>query len=306
MQAKSIAVLSLNPGFDRTLYLDVPLEVGGHNRLSRVLVSQGSKGANQALLLSSLGRSVDYFSFGESDPFLEGPGIVGHYTPTRAGARINLKIVEPDGRGTEFNESGGPIQKDELDALVNRLLSRKYEVVSLCGSFPQGVESDVYNRLIKLLKERGSTVVLDTSGEALSLGAAACPELIKPNRQEIGVFGYGIPDSWETAAHICGKVREKLGCEIICTLDGDGSVYVGSEGIYRVTAEVQELRSFSAAGDSYLAAYTAARYLDGESVPTALHKGCAAATAKIALAGTEIPTAEQINNAMNAVKVEKI
>ncbi len=306
MKQKSVAVLTLNPGVDRVIYLGSPLDVGGHNRSVRAVVSQGSKGANQAILLSNLGRSVDYFSFGEGDAFLNRDGIVGHFTPTACGTRLNIKVVEPDGRGTELNEPGGPVSKPELDRLIGELMSRKFDVVSLCGSFPQGVENDVYNLLIKMLKANGSVPILDASGEALRLGASAAPELIKPNRVELGAFGYGVPDTWKTAIEICGKVHGKLGCEVICTLDGEGSVYVGREGAFRVTTEPTELCGFSGAGDSYLAAYIDARYLDGSDVPTALRRAAAAATAKIALEGTTIPTREQIKKAMSAVKVEKV
>ncbi len=306
MKQKSIAVLTLNPGVDRVIYLGSPLDVGGHNRSARAVVSQGSKGANQAILLSNLGRTVDYFSFGDGDPFLSRDGIAGHYVPTACGTRLNIKVVEPDGRGTELNEPGGPVTESELEGLISELMSRRFDVVSLCGSFPQGVENNVYNLLIKMLKERGTVPVLDASGEALRLGTTARPELIKPNRVELGAFGFGVPDTWKSAVDICGKVHGKFGCEVICTLDGDGSVYVGRDGCYRVTVLPTELRGFSGAGDSYLAAYIDARYLDGSDVPTALHRAAAAATAKIALDGTQIPTREQIDRAMSAVKVEKV
>ncbi len=304
MSQKSIAVLTLNPGIDRVIYLGEGLCVGGHNRSTRAVVSQGSKGANQAIMLSNLGHTVDYFSFGDPDPFLKRDGIVGHYTPTECGARLNIKVVEPNGRGTELNEPGGPIKMSELDALLSSLTSQKYDVVSLCGSFPHGVENNVYKLLIKMLKDRESVTVLDASGEALSLGASACPTLIKPNRAELGAFGYGVPDTWKTAVEICGKVHGKFGCEVICTLDEDGSVYVGREGKYRVTTAPTVLCGFSGAGDSYLASYISARYLDGADVPTALHRAAAAATAKIALEGTTIPTREQVDSAMSAVEVK--
>ncbi len=306
MKQKSIAVLTLNPGVDRVIYLGAPLDAGGHNRSVRTVVSQGSKGANQAIMLSNLGRKVDYFSFGDPDPFLKRDGIEGHFTPTECGPRLNIKVIEPSGRGTELNEPGGPVKGAELDGLIGRLTDRKFDVVSLCGSFPQGVENDVYNLLIRMLNERGSVTVLDASGEALRLGAAACPALIKPNRVELGAFGFGVPNTWKSAVDICGKVLEKFGCEVICTLDEDGSVYVGREGRYRVTAAPSALCGFSGAGDSYLAAYIDARYLDGADVKTALHRAAAAATAKIALEGTRIPTKEQVERAMTAVKVENI
>ena len=55
-----IAVVTLNPGVDRVVYLGKTLDVGGHNRSTHAVVSQGSKGANQAILLKNLGNEPDY------------------------------------------------------------------------------------------------------------------------------------------------------------------------------------------------------------------------------------------------------
>ena len=306
MSEKSIAVLTLNPGYDRTVYLDGRLSVGGSSRAVRTVVSQGSKGANQAILLSNIGKRVEYFSFGEDDPFLRREGISLHLTPCRARARVNLKLVESDGRGSEINEPGGPVCREELAALTDRLLSSGADVVCLCGSFPQGVESDVYKLLINRLRERNCVTVLDSSGEALRRGVTARPDLIKPNREELASLGFGFPHDGSQAIEICGKVKEKFGCDVLCTLDADGSVFVGEGGAYRVTGSPEALRSICAAGDSYLAAYVASRYLDGREVGESLVRGAAAAVAKLALIGTEIPTAEQIDAAVGRVRVEKI
>ena len=51
MQKKQkFAVLSLNPGIDRALYLPAPLSEGSLNRAARSVTTQGSKGANVAII----------------------------------------------------------------------------------------------------------------------------------------------------------------------------------------------------------------------------------------------------------------
>ncbi len=57
------AVLSLNPGIDRVLYLEKKLDPGHMNRAVKSVTSQGSKGANAAIMLKRLGFDVTYYSF---------------------------------------------------------------------------------------------------------------------------------------------------------------------------------------------------------------------------------------------------
>ena len=312
MKQKRIAILTLNPGIDRVVYLDGTLDVGAHNRSSRVVINQGSKGANQAIMLKNLGCDAEYFSFTGGpyaalcESFTDSYGIKSHYVETGCGVRLNIKVIEGDGRGTELNENGGPVTRDELDRLCNELLSGKFDVISLCGSFPQGVEKSVYNSLITKAKLAKSTVILDASGDGLSLGTLAKPYLIKPNRAELSSFGFTDTDTVEKAISACGKIYEKYGVRVLCTLDKDGSVYVGDEGKYRVTVAPTTLRGFSGAGDSYLAAFIYARLYLGKGIEEALTYGAAAACAKIALEGTQIPEKEQVEAAIKYITVEKI
>ena len=61
---QKFAVLSLNPGIDRALYLPSPMTAGSMNRAARSVTTQGSKGANVAIMLNRLGCDVEYYTFG--------------------------------------------------------------------------------------------------------------------------------------------------------------------------------------------------------------------------------------------------
>ena len=67
---QKFAVLSLNPGIDRALYLPTPMMEGSLNRAARSVTTQGSKSANVAIMLHRLGCDVEYYSFsgGEFGP----------------------------------------------------------------------------------------------------------------------------------------------------------------------------------------------------------------------------------------------
>ena len=309
---KKIAIVTLNPGVDRIVYLDRPTAVGGHNRSTHTMMNQGSKGANQALLLKNLGAFPEYFSFtgGAFGPlcesFTDAAGISSHYFPTSCGVRLNIKVIDSDGVGTEFNEKGGPLTENELKALACELISGKFDVISLCGSFPQGVENSVENTFANMLKDSVSTLILDTSGNGLSRFIKEKPALIKPNREELRALGFDPPAMWKDALDACGKIYEKYKTAVICTLDRDGSVYYGDEGAFRIEVEPKKIVGFSGAGDAYLAAFIYKRFLCGESIEESLAFGAAASVAKIGLEGSLMPCSDEIGAAKGSVSVGKV
>ena len=58
-----IAVLTVNPGVDRTMYFDKPLEKGEVNRAVSTNLNQGCKGANAAIVMARHGADVTYFTY---------------------------------------------------------------------------------------------------------------------------------------------------------------------------------------------------------------------------------------------------
>ncbi len=315
-----IAVLNLNPGVDRVIYLGAPMQVGGMNRAEKTVFAQGSKAANQLILLSTLGGcEIDYISFTGGalgavyEKYMDLPGVMRHFVPTRAGVRVNTKVIDHDGVYTELNERGGPVREDELERLITamRKACGKADILTIAGSIPQGVEKSVYNSLIR--ENIAERVILDCDGEPLLHAISAAPYLIKPNRRElaelmqaldINRFSTDLSD-FDELCRACGYLREK-GVEILCTMDADGSLYVGKEGKYRVSAPPVEGSGFSGAGDTYLAAFTWARFVDCRPLPEALRFGAAAAAAKVSLEGTIMPDRDEIEAILPRVKTEKI
>ena len=200
--------------------------------------------------------------------------------------------------GTEINEKGGPITKDELAFILAAVEQSECNILSVCGSIPQGVESSIYQTVIAHAKEQGRITVLDADGDALKLGLSAKPDYIKPNRRELAglcdTTEAALADENEVIAH-ASRIVEQYGTTVLCTMDEHGSLYVGKDGVWRVGVAKYPLRGFSGAGDTYLAAFLYARYAQNSDVPTALSFAARASAAKIALDGTQLPTKEQID-----------
>lgn len=309
----NIAILTLNPCIDRALYLGKPLVTGDIHRVARVVENAAGKGLNQAVVLENLGVTSDYYSFsaqGEDamSRFIATRALRNHATVAACGIRTNIKVIDSDGTGTELNEAGGPIAQEELDALLSELDAFEGDIVSVCGSIPAGVDKDIYANILARAKAKGHLTVLDADGEALQKGLAGRPDYIKPNRRELaGLFDMREDElqSDEQVIELASRVLNTYGTSVLCTLDADGSLYVGHDGIWRVGVAKVPLRGFAGAGDTYLAAFLHAKYAENKPTPDALAFAARASAAKIALGGSELPTRAHID-AVERVKVQKL
>ena len=305
-----IAVVALNPCVDRTVYLNRPLCVGDNHRALSCSEQAAGKGLNQAVVLENLGTLCDYYSFGSasgddvSARFIGQRAFRSHMTAAACGVRVNVKIVDANGVGTEINEAGGPVSEEEVAALMDALDAFEGEIVSICGSVPQGIDKGIYAEMISRAKKKGALCVLDADGEALRKGLAARPDYIKPNRRELAELVGKRESELKTDADVAAAARsiyDTYGTSVICTLDESGSLYVGQEGAYRVGAAKVELRGFSGAGDTYLAAFLHRKYGEGADMADALSYAARASGAKVAMEGTLLPTREEVDQMPNVL-----
>jgi 1-phosphofructokinase family hexose kinase len=195
-----IVTVTLNPGVDRTL--TVPAIV--YNEVMRaqsVRLDWGGKGFNVARALRALGE--DPLAMG----FVGGPtgqmlarglarlGVRTDLVPIAGESRTNIVIV-PAGRADLYigvNEEGPTTTSAEAEAFRERVQARAQEgdIWVLSGRLPPGLPDDYYGQLTDLLHVQGARVVLDSSGQALRLGCAASPYLVKPNVLEAAQIMHG-------------------------------------------------------------------------------------------------------------------
>lgn len=87
---------------------------------------------------------------------------------------------------------------------------------------PKGLDGTAYQRLVKIVKDAGKPVILDTSGKLLTMGIEACPTMIKPNIDEIRMLTGKRCDHMEDIIEAAKAVHEK-GVEVVAvSLGADG------------------------------------------------------------------------------------
>src|SRR6185437_1010874 len=165
---------------------------------------------------------------------LAGSGIEVAFTAIAGHTRRTLTVVDAAReQAALFNEPGPVVTAGEYQEFLDGYLAALGDVgdcqaVVLSGSLPGGVGAEAYAGLISAARTASVPVILDTSGPALALGAAAGPTLIKPNLAEL--------------EHISGRslaAEAALASARELVRDGARSVVVslGEAGLLAVTGE---------------------------------------------------------------------
>jgi 1-phosphofructokinase/tagatose 6-phosphate kinase len=268
-----IVTVTLNAAIDRTVA--VPNFRQGHrHRAVDSRTVAGGKGVNVARAISLLGRPVIATGLAGGPTgrqvleHLDRESVLHDFTRISGETRINLAVIDPtSGEQTEINERGPTVSPEEVDLFLDRLeyLSAGTRICVLAGTLPPDVDSGIYARLVKGLRERGVTVVLDSEGEPMVAGLRAGPSIVAPNEREAEEL---VGHEFGEAADLVHGLAEltRLGASEAVITRPDGCVAAVGEGGERRFLEVftEPLEPVAAvgSGDAFLAGYVAARYED--------------------------------------------
>ena len=272
-----ILTVTFNPCLDRTLWVaehgDIP---------HKMEVQTGGKGVNVARVLGSLGISavavcpVGGETGAEFQRRAAEEGVSLCPVPVRAPTRVICTRV----RARDFDQKvdyapGEPLSDAELDALAGTVFSLLPEAraLAICGSASCEAAARRVPELIVRAKALGIPVLLDSNGSALALGAAALPDLIKPNQAELLALT-GIEDVGTAARELIERgvkaVLASMGAAGCCYVTEDSEHYCPAPRVGTVNAV--------GAGDSFVAGFLYAS-VKGYALETALMIACAAGAA---------------------------
>ena len=179
-----------------------------------------------------------------------------------------------------------------LDAIADAYGPETTWVVG-CGSLPRGIPGDIYATLVRRIHERGGRVAIDASGAPMAAAVPAGPDLIKPNRVELGeLMGRDLG----TLGEVVDAARELISGgvgEVLVSLGKDGAVLVTADANPLAAAVVERPVSTVAAGDCTLAGYLLARER-GLDAADALAQAVAFGSAAVALPGSEVPGPDEV------------
>lgn len=258
-----ILTITLNPSVD----ISYPLEDFNLNTVNRVALPKktaGGKGLNVTRVLHEAGQEVvatgliggqlgDYLSHQLTES-----GIANQFLTIKGETRNCIAILH-QGMQTEILENGPYVDIDEADAFTNHLnlIIKQFDVVTISGSLPRGLEQNYYSKLIATAKAYDKKVVLDCSGQALIevLKGKAKPTVIKPNKEELEqILGSNIKEG--DLDHLKELLKSPIfeGIEwIIVSLGANGAFAKHLDTFYKVTIPKITVANPVGSGDSTVA-----------------------------------------------------
>ncbi len=296
-----IVTVTLNPVLDRTMSVS-KITFNSVLRANQSRLDWGGKGLNVSRTLKALGQTTIASGFfgGNTGRILrdglEALGIVTDFQNIGGETRTNTVIIEEKrARHIKVNEAGPLVSEEEQEAFLRYVEEHAVagDIWAFCGSLPPGVAADYYARLIQIAQAKGAKAVLDTSGEALRLGCAAAPYMVKPNRDEAASVT-GMPLRNKTEILQAAQAILKLGVQIVAiSLGSKGLLLVSKEQIVRVRPPRIEERNPTGAGDALLGGVLIS-LAQGYSLERAARLGVACGTASASNEGVGVVTREDV------------
>jgi 6-phosphofructokinase 2 len=162
------------------------------------------------------------------------------------------------------------------------------EIVVASGSLPLGIPEDFYAGLAKLVLERNSKFILDTSGAALAKGIAHGVYLLKPNLRELSALSgqeeLHLDQVDEAAQMLIESGKASL---VVVSMGATGAMLVQRNSYRLIPAPAVPKRSTVGAGDSMVAGMVHALQ-QGMGPEEMVMMGVACGTAATMNEGTEL------------------
>lgn len=258
-----ILTVTLNASIDKRYIVDEFAE--GHvNRVKTCSYTPGGKGLNVSKPAAIAGAKVIATGFvgGHAGSYIEEAldkfNVEPRFYRVEGESRSCINIWdEKNQRETEFLEPGFTVTDKDFEGFTAKFkeLVSDADVVAMSGSAPKGLKTDVYNKLVKIVKDAGKKVIMDTSGQALLEGIKANPTMIKPNTDEISMLTGSDCSVFEDKLAAAKKVHDGGVSIVVCSMGIDGSFVVCDDGVFRARVPRNKPVNTVGCGDTMVAGF---------------------------------------------------
>ncbi|NLK95937.1 MAG: 1-phosphofructokinase [Clostridiales bacterium] len=279
-----IYTVTFNPSLDYIVKVD-NFKLGYVNRTVKEDIYPGGKGINVSIVLNNLGfqsKALGFiagFTGEEIDRRISNMGISSEFIKINHGlSRINVKMKSNE--ESEINGNGPNITKESIDKLFARLNTLESgDILVLAGSIPSSIPSDIYEKIMAMLKDKDIKIVVDATKDLLLNVLKYNPFLIKPNNHELGeMFNIELKNEEEIIHY--GKKLLEMGAEnVLISMAGNGAIFLSKDGsIFKSGVPKGIVKNSVGAGDSMVAGFIAG-YLKENDFEKAFKMGVATGSA---------------------------
>lgn len=288
-----ITTITLNASIDKAHHMDRAIENGTVMRVGSVGNTAGGKGLNVARIIRLCGEDVlasglvGGYNGRYLEKLLDEDSICHDFDHIRGETRSCINILDGQFGSTEYLEPGCQVTEEEEKNFLERFpeIIEDSDVVTISGSVPCGVSRDVYQKMILMAKKAGKQVILDTSGDLLEKGIQACPDIVKPNKDEMEMLFHMKIESMEDVVAGGKKLRKQGIPWVVVSLGGDGALLFCEEGIFQGKSPKVPVVNTVGCGDSMVGAL-AVSLQRKDNPQKALKFAIAVATANAMSSGT--------------------
>ena len=302
-----IYTITFNPALDYITQVE-NFKTGEINRTKTETILPGGKGLNVSIVLKNLEIEntalgfVAGFTGEELIRKLETQGVKTDFVKVKDGiTRINVKISsvnDNDVEETALNGMGPQITKENIEELMKKIQRMTVDdFVILSGSIPKNIDNNIYEKICKILNEKGITFIVDSTQELLINVLKYRPFLIKPNKEELEET---VKRNLHTIKDIItsAKTLQEMGAQnVLVSLGNDGAILITKEGeTYFSEAPKGQVINTVGAGDSMVAGFLAG-YYKTKDYEYALKMGVSAGSASAF--SVNLATKEEVDSIFN-------
>ncbi|WP_024613252.1 1-phosphofructokinase [Clostridium sp. Ade.TY] len=279
-----IYTMTFNPSLDYIMKVK-EFDLGMVNRTYEEAIFPGGKGINVSIVLGNLGIENKAFGFiagftgEEIEKRVKNSGCIAEFIKLKEGiSRINVKLKSKE--ESEINAQGPKIDEESIESLYKKLDEIKNgDILVLAGSIPNTLPSDMYENVMKYLKDKDIKVIVDATKDLLLNVLKYKPFLIKPNKHELEeMFNVSI-NSEDEIIKYAKKLQDMGAVNVLISMAGDGAILISENGdVLKHKAPKGEVKNSVGAGDSMVAGFTAG-YIMKENYKDALKYGIATGSA---------------------------
>ncbi len=303
----------LNPALDVIYKVDY-LQSGSTLTNSLCHAVPAGKGINVARVVSLLGEEVCVTGLipendlKRTEVFLKDKGIGNAFIPIPGNMRVNTTILEKNSCSiTHINSLSNKvpvrIQDEYIDYVSGHI--KKDDFWCFSGSLPNGFDSDMYNKLVRLCSENGNDTLLDSRDDALKLGIRSRPIMIKPNLDELEML---FDEQIRGVHHIALKGKRLLDMGIsyaFISLGSDGMIAVHENDCLLCSAPQIKVNDTVGCGDALVAGLLVA-YKRNFSFSEMCRMAVACGTSKALHEGPGIITRDEVWQLMEDVQITAV
>ena len=305
-----IYTITFNPALDYITQVE-NFKTGEINRTKTETILPGGKGLNVSIVLKNLEIEntalgfVASFTGEELIRKLETQGVKTDFVKVKDGiTRINVKISsvnDNDVEETALNGMGPQITKENIEELMNKIQNMTVDdFVILSGSIPKNIDNNIYEKICKILNEKGITFIVDSTQELLINVLKYRPFLIKPNKEELEET---VKRNLHTIEDIItsAKTLQEMGAQnVLVSLGNDGAILLTKEGkTFFSDAPKGQVVNTVGAGDSMVAGFLAG-YYKTKDYEYALKMGVSAGSASAF--SVELATKEKVDSILKQLQ----